>query len=132
MILEAIQSHLQAEGINTTIYLNFKPPQPETCIILYQTAGYPPDPKHQYSTTGLQISVNAVDYLTTRNLSFQCYGILQSFASSIEAAVLDGGLYVTDMQALQAPFYLGRDELNRNQFVQNYIIEYYEELPNRS
>lgn len=132
MILEAVQAYLQEEGITYPIYINFKPPSPNACAVLYQTAGYAPDPKHQYSTTGMQVSVCASDYLIARDLMQQCYGMLQSFASSLEHVMLSGGLYVTDIQALQSPFFLGRDELNRNQFVQNYMIEYYEELPKRS
>ena len=109
MIAE-IKTYLEQNGVTDTIYLGFLPATPDTAIALFETAGMPPDPKSQYSTLGIQVHVRAKQYNTARTLIYSIYNKLQSFAT------------------VQNPYAIGRDDIDRPQFTQNYIIEYEENL----
>ena len=124
-MIEYIRTYLQ-QSINDTIYLGFRPAQPDTCITLYQTSGLPPDAKHQYNSIGLQVSTRAKHYTTAYNLAYAVFNKLQSLSTQTVS-----GTYIVDIQADQDPYSLGQDEINRFLFTQNFIIQYYMELDNR-
>jgi hypothetical protein len=126
-VIETIRNYLISEGITETIYIGFRPAQPDTCITLYETAGLAPDAKYQYNTTGMQVFIRAREYSAARELAYSVYNKLQSLSKG--NSTLDN---VTQVLAVQDPYALGYDELQRAQFVQNYVIEYYLELENRN
>jgi hypothetical protein len=94
---------------------------------LYQTAGLPPDAKHQYNSTGMQVFVRAENYSAASQLAYAVFSILQSLSKSNSG--LDS---IVQALAQQDPYGLGIDELGRAQFVQNYIIDYYSVTENRN
>lgn len=126
MIDQTIKEILVSRGITETIYLGFLAAQPDTAIVITPTAGLPPDGKHNYNTPGIQVRTRAADYQTAETLAFHVFDILQSLGNTTIS-----GVYITDIQAQQDPYSLGRDEVNRHSFVQNFLIEYYNELGHR-
>jgi hypothetical protein len=124
-MIEALRTYLQ-QSISETIYIGLRPAEPETCITLYQTAGLPPDAKHQYNSFGVQVAVRALTYTSAYTLAYAVFNKLQSLSTQTIA-----GLYIVDIQAEQDPYSLGQDERNRAVFVQNYIVQYSTELENR-
>lgn len=126
MIAE-IKTYLEQNGVTDTIYLGFLPATPDTAIALFETAGMPPDPKSQYSTLGIQVHVRAKQYNTARTLIYSIYNKLQSFATSYTTQTMSG-THIVQILAVQNPYAIGRDDIDRPQFTQNYIIEYEENL----
>lgn len=126
-MISEIKTYLEQSGITETIYLGFLPATPDTAIAIFETAGMPPDPKLQYSTLGIQIHVRARQYSTARTLIYAIYNKLQSFATSYTLQTISG-IHVVQVLAVQNPYAIGRDDIDRPQFTQNYIIEYEETL----
>jgi len=131
-MIDAIKQYLIDTGITNTIYIGFLPPMPHTAICLYETPAFAPDPKYQYNTRGTQVRVRATDYADARNLIWSIYTRLQSGSSATRTVNLTGGYFLLDTQAQQDPFSLGQDEMDRAQFVQNFIFEYVSDLAFRS
>ena len=126
MIDETIEYLLLTHGITETIYTGFLAAEPDTAICITPTAGLAPDAKHYYNNTGIQIRTRAGAYTTAQDLAYRIFGILQSVGNTTVS-----GVYITDIQAQQDPFSLGRDEQNRHGFAQNFLIDYYNEIGNR-
>jgi hypothetical protein len=131
MIL-ALKNYIISQGTTETIYTGFLPPSPDTAIVLYETAGYAPDAKHQYNSLGIQVKTRAKDYMTARGVSYRIFDTLQSFSSASTGITISGGIFITDIQAIQDPYALGRDDFDRSQFVQNFLVEYNLDLAHRA
>lgn len=129
-MINELRQYLIDSGITATIYIGFLPATPDYAVALFETPGMPPDPAYQYSSMGVQVHTRALEYMDARDLSYSVYTLLQSFASSTLAKTLNG-ITVTQILAVQNPYSLGRDDQNRPQFVQNFLIEYEETLDNR-
>lgn len=125
MILEDIRTYI-AQTISEVIYLDFMPPDPDTAICLYSTAGLSPDYKHNYSTPGVQVLVRDNNALIAKELAHNIYSLLHGLGSK-----QIGNSYIIRFYALQDPYSLGRDANNRAQYVQNFLIEYYDDTQNR-
>lgn len=126
MIDQTIKDFLIARGITETIYLGFLAAAPDTAVCITPTPGLPPDAKHNYNSQGFQVRTRAALYTDAQTLIYSIYNQLQSFGNQTIS-----GVYITDIQAQQDPFSLGRDEQNRHGFAQNYLLEYYNDLGNR-
>lgn len=68
-MLKDIGEYLEAEGVGTLgkdIFLGLLPDTPDTCVVLYEYAGSPPDLHWNGEYPGLHIKVRANDYVAVR------------------------------------------------------------------
>lgn len=126
MVAQTLRNYLLQQGITATTYIGFLPAAPDTAIVLTPTPGFPPNAKHNYDTTGLQVRTRSLDYTTAEDLIEDIFDKVQSLST-----VVISGIHFVDIQAQQDPFSLGKDEQDRYQFAQNYIIEYYNDIGRR-
>ena len=129
-MINAIKTYLIANGITATITVGFTPPTPNTHITLFETPGFAPDPKLQDNTLSFQVNCRASDYTTARDLIYSVFNILQSLSSASLGTNI-GSFFVVQCLAQQDPYALGRDDNDRPQFVQNYLVQYNLDLQHR-
>lgn len=120
-LIDALASRMEDIGVGavaTSIFLERMPPEPDTCVAIFDSGGGPPaltkgddtdSPSFQVRARSLDAAV-AIGKLTT---------VFESFHGLTETDV--HGVHVKLLWALQSnPFPLGRDENNRFEFVMNY------------
>ena len=125
-MVETLRLYL-LDAITETVYIGYTPAEPDTCITLNQTAGFPPDAQHQYSSIGLQVLTRSNDYVTASELAHRVFSKFQSLSksnSTIEQLV--------QILAQQNPYPLGKDEQSRFLFTQNFVVYFSQELEHRS
>jgi hypothetical protein len=125
-MIETLRLYL-LETITETIYIGFTPAEPDTCITINQTAGFPPDPKHQYNSIGLQVRTRSGDYVTASELAYRVFSKFQSLSKS--NSTIENLVQIT---AQQNPYPLGKDEQSRFLFTQNFVVYFSQELEHRS
>ena len=127
MSIEIVLSDYLAQcGIADTIYTGFLPAQPDNAVCVVRTAGFPPDMKHQYKTTGIQVRTRSRDYPHAENTAL----FVQNELHALGVTTISG-IHITSIAAEQDIFFLGKDELDRHQFAQNFIVDYYAQLQHR-
>lgn len=122
-MIGSITDYLRAQGVTATLYENFLPAEPDTAACLYLTPGLPPDPKHPYSQFGFQVRARAPYQPDAESLSRQIFMLLHG-KSEATRNIQVSGFFVVQVLAQQDPYSLGRDEQNRPQFVQNFLVDY--------
>jgi hypothetical protein len=122
-MIDSLLDYLTAQGITATLYANYLPAEPDTAVALYLTPGLSPDPKHPYAQFGFQVRTRAENQPAAEILSRRIYSLLHG-KSEATRNIQVSGYFVVQCLAQQDPYSLGRDEQNRSQFVQNFIVDY--------
>ncbi len=120
--LESISSYIQSNiGIATdSIFINYLPSSPDTCVTLYTTPGLPPEVKQGYDKPGLQVYGRGATYTAIQTILESIYVLLHGLGSKDI-----NGIHFVDIAAMQSkPIPLGRDEAGRYIFSQNYRCEF--------
>lgn len=116
LIADYIQERLTT---NSAHYLDFNPAEPDNAIIYTITPSFPPDPKHEYDVSSVQIIVRAQDPHVARTNMWNLYNALHGLHG-----ITLSGIYIVDTLAVQPPFSLGFDPQNRPQLGINFLIQH--------
>lgn len=130
MILTEISTLLETYGVGTPgvdLFEGFLPPPssspaiPEDAVALYEYAGEPPlhvkdrkAPVHELPR--VQVVTRSKSYAAARTKAEEVYRLLSGYSGEI------GGTGYGRITALQAPFFLSRDDGNRTLIVCNYRV----------
>lgn len=138
ILLEKLGEYLQQQGIGVLgrdIFLNYIVDTPDDAVFLIDTGGFPPDftgdiinPNTQiYTRVGnqcgmlnptVQIRVRSVDIQNAYSKAYQIFNLLhgKTFWD------LDGMVHILVCNALQNPFWIGRDDKGRDEISCNYYF----------
>ena len=119
MLLDDIADYLETQGIGTVgvdIFKGEMSDEPSNCVAIERYAGKPPDTLG-YEYPGLQVRVRN----TSRPDAEAKIKSIESLLHCLSNITLNGTRYLS-LFAQQGPVPLGRDESNRIDLVQNYII----------
>lgn len=108
--------------VGETIFYSFLPDSPDQCMVIYDTGGWAKDPDFPRTDPTFQIVFRALDY-------DEAQALIQLFSSWFMPEGIPrkcftiGSDFVHLAQPMQAaPFYLERDENNRDKFVWNFTF----------
>jgi hypothetical protein len=111
-------------GTTGNIFIETIPEQPDVALAIFSTGGPGNDPLDEYIRLSFQIIIRTIphDPRAGALLAQQIVDALNGFNSDYLA---DGGNYIYDTTAQQSgPNNIGRDQNNRFEYSQNFIIEY--------
>ena len=117
-----IDAQLAALTIGTNLFIGRMPETPDQCVVVYEYGGT--GPTNTLGTGGaiiesprIQISTRATNYTAAETLARSVWGVLEGIANK----TLSGTLYQR-VTAIQSPFPLERDSVDRILFVQNFEV----------
>jgi Bacteriophage minor capsid protein len=124
MIRDIIRNYILANYV-LTLYLEYMPAEPDTCIAMFQLPSSSLDMKFAYSTVVLSFRSRSSDPSIADSNLAALERLLHGFTGTLE------GKHITYITALQKPYATGRDEQQRQTFTQNFLIEYEDTNANR-
>jgi Bacteriophage minor capsid protein len=111
-------------GTSGNIFIQTIPDQPDVALAIFSHGGPGNDPMDEYIRINFQIIIRTIpnDPRAGEVLAQQIVDALNGFNSDYLTA---GGNWVFDTSALQSgPNNIGRDQKNRFEYSQNFMIEY--------
>ena len=112
-------------GMTGNIFINSIPDTPAVAIAIFSTGGPGADPRNIYTRAAVQVLIRTVknDPRAGEVTAQKTIDVLNGFSSDF---LVDGvGNYIIDVQAVQAgPSQVGKDQVGRFEYSQNFIIEY--------
>ena len=120
MMLKEVGTYLQTQGIGTLgadIFLGLMPDQPDSCIVLFEYAGSPPDLHWNGEYPGLQVRVRNKGYAAARTKIGEVIDKLHG----LHEQTLCGTRYLL-IKARGSPEVLKRDNNNRVELFVNFEI----------
>jgi hypothetical protein len=117
----AIAAHLAASGlgtVGTSIFTNYKPPNPDNLLVVNGYAGSPPDRTHDGSGNshpGIQVWCRDTSAATCRTRIESVFNLLDGSGNFTVS-----GVYFLELNAVSSPVPLGKDENGRTEFSQNF------------
>ena len=101
-----------------TITKSFMPPDPDKCITIYETGGFPPEgrPELDYPTFQVKVRSSSTGYSTGSAKLAEVETALHMFPSTTL-----NGWYYAGMQALSGPIAMGFDGEDRPMMAQNFV-----------
>lgn len=115
-ITDVIRNFIR-DNIDITVYLEFLPATPDTCIALYALPSSSLDMKHSYSTSVLSFRSRGSTLNALSNLE-AIERLIHGYTGTLQ------GTFIVSIQALQKPYSTGRDTQDRQVMAQNYLIEF--------
>jgi hypothetical protein len=125
LLLTDIDDYLTTAGVTTPeIFRGYQPEDPNRCVVIYETMGFAPV-QRMGSSPGtalaerpeVQIVARSTSYPTARNDAEDCFKALDG----LYERTINGTRYLY-VEAMQSPFFLDRDDLNRVRVACNYRI----------
>ena len=127
-VLNEIAAYLESLGVGafgSTLFIGEMPATPTACVALFEYGGLAPEkgfgtPGNKWETPAIQVVARGVkgDYAGPRAKVATAYAEL----SKVEAQVLSGTFY-HHIHAVQAPFLMRRDELERVYMAVNFLAQ---------
>ena len=115
----------EEDGTGGNIFQNILPTEPDECVMVRNTGGFPKDMRHaEYFEPSIQIYVRGTqDPRVGKELAQEIINIMGTLASM--KFVEEGAEWrVIKSQAMQAmPIHNGRDDNNRHEFSTNFELE---------
>ena len=107
----------QLTDTSWTLFKAFRPPDPDKCITLYETGGFPPEvrPELAYPTFQVVVRADTTGYSTGREKLQAVENALHGFASTTI-----NGVYYVCIDAMSGPIPLGFDGENRPLIAENF------------
>tara|TARA_R110000824_G_scaffold400657_1_gene608718 strand:- start:1078 stop:1479 length:402 start_codon:yes stop_codon:yes gene_type:complete len=107
--------------LGTNLLLGRMPDSPDTCVVVYETSGPPPnetfgDSIPPIESVGIAVHVRAASYASAQSLVLDCFKQL----TKITNETLSGTLYL-HCEPQNSPFPLERDSQDRMVFIANLI-----------
>ena len=116
-----VESGVGAFGATSgwAIYVGEEPPSPDTCITIYDTGGFDPNPKFllDFPTIQIRIRGNENGFVDAYNKAQQIKDSLLGRAVEVRNATRYDGIWMTSDIT-----YIGTDDRNRPVFVTNWRI----------
>jgi hypothetical protein len=113
VLLETLQQYI-ASGITATVYIDFLPAQPDDAVCIRGYGGMQSTDMY-YDTENIQIISRATSYNIAKYNAYVIYRAIHMYSNS--------DIRVVDIFAMQPPYFLGRDDLKRYTFVNNYRVD---------
>lgn len=113
MIVPQITDILRTAISGMTIYDDFLPAQPDTCVCVKSYAGQQSTDTH-YDTISIQVISRSPSYTTANTNITSTYQTINLRSTDV----------IVDIFANHPPYFAGRDDLNRYTFIQNYTVHY--------
>jgi hypothetical protein len=116
--------YLENEGFGSEgldLFINFKPSLPDDCIIFYDESATPPPESSGLSVDifGVQIIVRNTNQFTAENISKLINKKIIGFGG---IPLIIGGDIVSQINQVTAPFSIGKDDNERNEWSSHYTI----------
>jgi len=106
----------------TNLFVGEEPSEPDTCVTIFDTPGYPPQltftQGENYFRPSVQIRVRGRNYLTAYSL----INDIKEELHGLGPEVINGAVY-TVIMCNQEPFLLDFDKNNRPRFVVNFDLQ---------
>lgn len=118
-MLEQLRIYLLQRGITATVYINYLAASPDTAICIKNTPGRSPEDR-QYNLPTIQVISRSDNYLTAFN---NAQDLDRYLHAQNTYTTISGVIHIVDIWKLQDPYFIGRDDLNRYTFVQNFQIQ---------
>ena len=117
-----VDSQLVSLILGTNLFVGRLPESPDTCAVLYEYGGTPPDNTMgtalpSLENPSLQVLVRAANYASAQTLIQSIWVVLEGVVDT----TLSGTRY-NRISANQSPFPLDRDSVDRVLFVQNFDV----------
>ena len=114
-MLNQIRTYLINSGVTDTIYIDYLPADPDTCVLLRSYSSSPAT-DIQYNPFNVQVIARGMQYVTAKTLINNVYKLLHTHNSTNGIA---GNTFITDIFAIQQPYFMGKDERGRFTFGNN-------------
>lgn len=116
----AITAYLIAQGLGTssTVFTNYKPPNPDNLTCVFSYAGSPPERTHDGSGNshpGIQVWIRDTSAPTGRTRIESVFNLLDGLSNQTLS-----GVFFVGMDAVSSPIPMGRDENGRVEFSLNF------------
>ncbi len=115
-----ISRHL-VTAIGTDVFLDYVPETPDNLLAVQEYAGVPPDIPIPLLDRRVQVLIRNKSYASARTLAFSVFNALDTGFSRPAGVVLTASRTAV-INALQSPFMLERDEMDRSIFVFNLAV----------
>jgi hypothetical protein len=112
-----IANYLEAATVDTLVYVNAEPPEPNNCITVYDTGGADPMVSREVYSPTVQVRVRNLDSQAAYAKQYQIRDVLTSAKNQI----INATDYVAIWQQGDV-ISIGRDENNRYLLTSNYRI----------
>lgn len=128
MLIAEIAHYLQSKGIGMfedggpggDIFLLQCPSLPDDLVYITSTSGPSPDSEFPVDRPTVQFIVRAVNVAAADNKAQAIYKELIGFHT---AQFVDGGTWIVNCTAINAPVYMGIDDLGRHEYSLNFQLE---------
>lgn len=111
-------------GTSGNIFINTLPDQPANALAVFTTGGAGSDPRNEYGRSNIQILIRTVPK-DPRDGEVKATEIIRAFNGFNEGPLVPDGNYIIDVSAVQSgPNQIGRDQVERFEYSQNFTIEY--------
>lgn len=121
-LTDDIAAYLQVNGIGTVdtdIFIDFMPDEPDDVVVLYEYAGMPTTTGVDAVDRRVQVNVRAARYLDARTKAWNIFNLLDIPENRIIQATAERWIV---SQALQTPHKIGVDNQGRDIFVFNLAV----------
>jgi hypothetical protein len=129
-VAKDIAEYLETNGIGTyatDIFIGSEPPEPDSCITIYEYPGSPPDLQAEMENPNIQIRVRNASWEAARLKAQAIQDLLQEIGNEYNTAkaegiTINGTFYAAIRTTLSGITSLGEDENRRMRLTQNYSI----------
>jgi hypothetical protein len=120
MIAKEIRDYLSTQIQDVDIFYSRVVASPDTIVSVLDYYGRPPELQDNYDHPRFQIRVRAPTYDESKDLCWECYSALHNLCR-----ITVSGLEILEIVALQSPYQLELDELDRTVFQVNFEAHVY-------
>jgi len=126
MISKQIALYLQSQSLGTVgtdIFYGYLPETPDTLTVVYDTGGDIPDARLGYDYPTIQIRTRAAVGATSIEDAYNRIAAVYNVLHGLHNITLTDGTPLVDSLAVaSAPFAIGKDDMGRAEFTQNYRL----------
>lgn len=111
-------------GLTGNTFIQSLPDQPNESVAIFSTGGPEADRENVYGYSTIQILIRTIPH-DPRLGEEKAQSIIDALNGFNSEQLVIGGHYIVDLYALQsAPNNIGKDENDRYEYSQNFMIEY--------